>query len=87
VIQQLADLAERGPRAQHLGGQTMTKLMCSISGGFNTGAREATPNNQSNGTAAKAPDGSFGAQKYSPSITLRSSSPQIRDNRLADLGG
>ena len=64
----------------------MTKLY-SISGRINAGALEAMLNDRSNGTAAKAPDGSFGAQKYSPTITLGSSVPQICNDCFAHLGG
>jgi hypothetical protein len=38
VTQQLTDLTERRSHAQHVSGQSMPKLMCSISGGINAGA-------------------------------------------------
>ena len=62
MTQQLADLTERGALPQHLGGQSMAKLMCSLSGRVYAGALERMPNDRSNATGtAKAADRGFGA--------------------------
>ena len=88
MTQQLADLAERGAVAQHLGGQSMAKLMCSCGRGVNAGALKRMPNDRSNATwAAKAADRGFGAQKYAATVATWSSVPQIRGDRFADVRG
>ena len=50
--QDLADLSQRGPVAQHLGRQRMTKLMRTGRGGLDAGAVERMPNDRSNRTLA-----------------------------------
>jgi hypothetical protein len=61
MTQQLADLTERGALTQHLGGQSMAKLMCSVSRRIYSGALEGMPNNRSNATGTlKAADRGFG---------------------------
>ena len=62
MTQQLADLTERGALTQQLGGQSMTKLVCSVSGSVKAGAQEAMPNDRSDARGtSKAVDGGFGA--------------------------
>ena len=57
MTQHLADLAERGAVAQHLGGQSMAKLMGARGGRIDAGALERMPNDRSNATGtAKAAD-------------------------------
>jgi hypothetical protein len=43
VTQQLTDLTKRGALTQHLGGQSMPKLMGSESRSINTGPLKAMP--------------------------------------------
>src|SRR5262249_32677617 len=60
MTQDLADLTERGALTQHLGGQCMAKLMCSVSGCVYSGALDGVPNNRSNAAGTlKAADRGF----------------------------
>ena len=64
MAQQLANFAQRGTLAQHLGGQAVTKLMGSFGGGINAGALERMPNDGSNATRSpKAADRGFARAK------------------------
>ena len=61
MTQQFADLTERGTLTQHLGCQSMTKLMRSVGGRIYFGALEGMPNNRSHTAGAlKAPERRFG---------------------------
>jgi len=62
MTQHLADLTERGALPQHLGGQSMAKLMGAMSGRLYVGALEGMPNNRSNAAStAKAAEWGFGS--------------------------
>src|ERR1700691_6236509 len=64
----------------------MTKLMGSVGGILDTATQEAMPTNGSNPTGSlKAANGSFDAQKYTPTATLWSSMPQIRGDRFTNF--
>ena len=76
MTQQLADLAQRGAMTQHLGGQSMAKLMGSCGGRIDAGTQECVTNDRSDGTRTeKATDGSSGAQKHAPTGAAWSSVP------------
>ena len=62
MAQHLADLTERGALPQHLGRQSMAKLMGSISGCVYSGALEGMPHKRRYAAGAlKAAERSFGA--------------------------
>jgi hypothetical protein len=66
----------------------MAKLMGSKSGSINTGALKAMPNDGSNATGSlKAADGSFDAQKYAPTATSWTPTPQIHGDRFTNFRG
>ena len=86
MAQHFSDLAERCPLPQHLGRQSMAKLMGSVSGSLQAGALEAMSNDRSHATGAlKAAEGRFGAQKDTPAGMVRPFTPQIRGDRLANF--
>src|SRR5260370_38937542 len=66
----------------------MAKLMCSVSGGVNPPTLEAVLNNRSNATCgSEAANRSLGAQKNPAAGAVWSTMPQIRCDRLANVGG
>ena len=52
MAQQLADLAERSTMAQHLGGQSMTELVCACGRRIDAGALEPMANERANAAGA-----------------------------------
>ena len=63
--QQLSNLAQRSALAQHLGGQSMAKLVCPFGRGVDAGTFERMPNQGANATRpAKGADRGFSAQEY-----------------------
>ena len=86
--QYVADLAERSALAQHLGGQSMAKLVCSVSRRMDPGTLERMTNDRSNATGTlKATDRGLGAQKYASTGARWPSILQIRGDRFANLDG
>jgi hypothetical protein len=64
MAQYLADLTERGSLTQHLGRQSMAKLMCSVGGRVYFGTLEGMPDNGSHTAGAlKAAERGFGTQE------------------------
>jgi hypothetical protein len=73
--------------AQHVGSQSVAKLMCSRSWGVDASALERVPNNGTDATcSAKAGDRRLRAQEYPAAGTMRSAVLQICSDRLADVG-
>ena len=60
MAQHVADLAERGTLAHHLGGQTVTKLVSTARRRVDSGAFERMANHRADGT------GTPGIRKWAP---------------------
>jgi hypothetical protein len=87
VTQHRTDLGERRALAQHLSGQSVTKLMRSASWGIDPCTLEAMANNRSNATCtSEAANGGFDAQKNPATDAAWSPMPQIRCDCLANVG-
>jgi len=88
MTQDLADLVERSPLAQHLGGQSMAELMSPVRRGIDPGALDGTANDTCEAAGAlKAMHGRSGTQKYSPRGAARSPMAQIGSHRIRHLRG
>ena len=62
--------------------------MCSVGGSIKSSALEAMPDDRSDATGPlKTADGGFGAQKHTPTGTLRPFKSQIRCHRFANFRG
>ena len=78
MTQHVANLAERGAVAQHLGGQPMAKLVCSVSRRIDAGTLERMTHDGADTTGtSKAANGGLGPQKYTPTGARWSSIAQI----------
>jgi hypothetical protein len=86
VAQQFADLREGGTLAQHLRGQSMTKLMGTGGGCLDPGTQECTTNDCSYGALTqKSAKRSSGAQKHPTAAATGSSVPKISHDRIPHI--
>jgi hypothetical protein len=84
--QQLTNLTERGAPAQHLAGQSVTKLMRAFGWCLNCGAFQRMLNNGSDTASTLEPAvWRFGAQKDAPTGALWSPTSQICGDRFANF--
>jgi hypothetical protein len=86
--QQLSNLAQRSAFAEHLSGQSMTKLVRPFGCGVNAGTFKGMPNDGSNpARPEKGSDRRFGSQEYAPTTAGGPSVPQVSCDRSANLYG
>jgi len=86
--QQLSNLAQRSALAEHLSGQSMTKLVRPFGCGVNAGTFEGMSNDGSNrARPEKGTDRCFGTQEYAPTTADGPSVPQVSGGRSANLYG
>ena len=88
MAEDAANLAERSALAQHLGGQSMAKLVCSVSRRMDPGTLEGMTNDRSNAAGTlKAIDRGLGAQKYASTGARWPCILQIPGDRFTNLAG
>ena len=84
--QDLADFCQRSALTQPLRGQGVTKLMRTRRGRADVGAHVGVSHQRSHRTRAEnAADGRTGPQEHATVGAARSSVPQVRRDRFADV--
>ena len=83
--QDIADFCQRSALTQPLRGQGLTKLMRTRRGRADVGAHEGVSHQRSHRTRAENADERTGPQEHAPVGAARSSVPQVRRDRLADV--